>query len=124
MLRSFVGANPEDWDLYMTNVEFAINDSCSDVTAFTSFEFCYGVSPMSWLDIFLEAATHPGFARRKFSLWLRDARVQHELAQPRQREQFDRRHKQHSYEVGDRVWIEARHLTRKCDGPHNMLEAW
>ncbi|KAK3276493.1 hypothetical protein CYMTET_15432 [Cymbomonas tetramitiformis] len=42
MLRSFVGANPEDWDLYMTNVEFAINDSRSDVNGFTPFELCYG----------------------------------------------------------------------------------
>ncbi|KAK3250331.1 hypothetical protein CYMTET_40292 [Cymbomonas tetramitiformis] len=38
MLRSFVGTNPEDWDLYMTNVQFAINDSRSDVTGFTPFE--------------------------------------------------------------------------------------
>ncbi|KAK3236841.1 hypothetical protein CYMTET_53043 [Cymbomonas tetramitiformis] len=56
MLRSFVDDNPEDWDLYATNVEFAINDSCSDVTGFTPFELCYGVSPMSQLDMFLEAA--------------------------------------------------------------------
>eukprot|EP00854_Cymbomonas_tetramitiformis_P034597 gene34597-biopygen34145 len=65
MLRSFVGANREDWDLYMTNVEFAINDSRSDVTGFTPFELCYGVSPMSQLDLFLEAAVHPGSVRRK-----------------------------------------------------------
>ncbi|KAK3276308.1 hypothetical protein CYMTET_15607 [Cymbomonas tetramitiformis] len=125
MLRSFVGANPDDWDLYMTNVEFAINDSRSDVTGFTPFELCYGVSPMSQLDLFLEAATLPGSARRKggvgtahemavkFSSQLRDARGRLELAQQRQREQFDRRHKQHRYAVGDLVWIEARHLTEK-----------
>ncbi|KAK3269402.1 hypothetical protein CYMTET_22158 [Cymbomonas tetramitiformis] len=119
MLRSFVGANPDDWDLYMTNVEFAINDSRSDVTGFTPFELCYGVSPMSQLDLFLEAAALPGSARRKggvgtayamaakFSSQLRDARGRLELAQQRQREQFDRRHKQHKYAVGDLVWIEA-----------------
>eukprot|EP00854_Cymbomonas_tetramitiformis_P034504 gene34504-biopygen32171 len=73
MLRSFVGANPEDWDLYATNVEFAINDSRSDVTGFTPFEFCYG----------------------------------------RQREQFDRRHTNREYAVGDLAWAEARHLTEK-----------
>jgi len=125
MLRSFVGANPVDWDLYMTNVEFAINDSRSDVTGFTPFELCYGVSPMSQLDIFLEAAVHPGSVRRKggvgtahemavkFSSQLRDARSRLELAQQRQREQFDKRHRQHRYKVGDLVWIEARHLTEK-----------
>ncbi|KAK3282053.1 hypothetical protein CYMTET_10181 [Cymbomonas tetramitiformis] len=70
MLRSFVGANPDDWDLfYMTNVEFAINDSRSDVTGFTPFELCYGVSPMSQLDLFLEAATLPqGAFPRKMTI--------------------------------------------------------
>ncbi|KAK3232650.1 hypothetical protein CYMTET_57003 [Cymbomonas tetramitiformis] len=65
MLRSFVGANTDDWDLYATNVEFAINDSRSEATGFTPFELCYGVSPMSQLDLFLEAATEPGAQRRK-----------------------------------------------------------
>ncbi|KAK3243839.1 hypothetical protein CYMTET_46526 [Cymbomonas tetramitiformis] len=64
MLRSFVDDNPEDWDLYSTNVEFAINDSRSDFTGFTPFELCYGVSPMSQLDMFLEAA-QPASGRRK-----------------------------------------------------------
>ncbi|KAK3252884.1 hypothetical protein CYMTET_37845 [Cymbomonas tetramitiformis] len=80
---------------------------------------------MSQLDLFLEAAALPGSARRKggvgtahemaakFSSQLRDARGRLELAQQRQREQFDRRHKQHKYAVKDLVWIEARHLTEK-----------
>ena len=125
MLRSFVGANPGDWDLYATNVEFAINDSRSDVTGFTPFELCYGVSPMSQLDMFLEAAAHPSSARRKggvgtahemasrFSSQLRDARSRLELAQQRQREQFDKRHTDREYAVGDLVWVDARHLTEK-----------
>ena len=64
MLRSFVDVNPGDWDLFATNVEFAVNDSRSDVTGFTPFELCYGVSPMSQLDLFLEAAVQPGSAQR------------------------------------------------------------
>ncbi|KAK3233973.1 hypothetical protein CYMTET_55753 [Cymbomonas tetramitiformis] len=125
MLRSFVGANADDWDLYATNVEFAINDSRSEATGFTPFELCYGVSPMSQLDLFLEAATEPGAQRRKggvgtahemavkFSSQLRDARARLELAQQRQRAQFDQRHSQQEYQVGDLVWIEAKHLTEK-----------
>ncbi|KAK3233118.1 hypothetical protein CYMTET_56569 [Cymbomonas tetramitiformis] len=124
MLRSFVEDNPESWDLYATNVEFAINDSRNDVTGFTPFELCCGVSPMSQLDIFLEAAQlHSG--RRKggvgtahewasrFSSQLRDARSKLELAQRRQRDAFDQRHTQREYAVGDLVWIEAKHLTEK-----------
>eukprot|EP00854_Cymbomonas_tetramitiformis_P023380 gene23380-biopygen24178 len=114
MLRSFVDDNPEDWDLYSTNVEFAINDSRSDFTGFTPFELCYGVSPMSQLDMFLEAA-QPASGRRKggvgtahewasrFSSQLRDARSRLELAQQRQRGLFDQRHGQREYAVGDLV---------------------
>ena len=124
MLRSFVDANPMDWDLYTTNVEFAINDSRSDVTGFTPFELCYGVSPMSQLDMFVEAAQSTGGRRKggegtahewafRFSSQLRDARSRLELAQQRQRDHFDQRHGQREYAVGDLVWIEAKHLTEK-----------
>eukprot|EP00854_Cymbomonas_tetramitiformis_P011813 gene11813-biopygen12132 len=124
MLRSFVDANVADWDLFATNVEFAINDSRSDATGYTPFELCCGVSPLSQLDLFLEAAKLDGGRRQggvgtahefaaKFSSQLRDARHRMELAQQRQREQFDRRHAQREYAVGDLVWIEAKHLTEK-----------
>ncbi|KAK3234323.1 hypothetical protein CYMTET_55424 [Cymbomonas tetramitiformis] len=36
-----------------------------------------------------------------------------ELAQQRQREQFDKRHTDREYAVGDLVWVDARHLTEK-----------
>ncbi|KAK3264125.1 hypothetical protein CYMTET_27115 [Cymbomonas tetramitiformis] len=124
MLRSFVDANVEDWDLYTTNVEFAINDSRSESTGFTPFELVFGFSPLSQLDLFLEAAQSTAGRRTggvgtahevaaKFSSQLRDARQRLELAQQRQREQFDRRHGQREYAVGDLVWIEAKHLTEK-----------
>ncbi|KAK3235210.1 hypothetical protein CYMTET_54571 [Cymbomonas tetramitiformis] len=124
MLRSFVDDSPEDWDLYATNVEFAINDSRSDVTGFTPFELCYGVSPMSQLDMFLEAAQSTDGRRKggvgtahewafRFSSQLRDARGRLELAQQRQRDLFDQRHGQREYAVGDLVWVEAKHLTEK-----------
>ncbi|KAK3273485.1 hypothetical protein CYMTET_18277 [Cymbomonas tetramitiformis] len=124
MLRSFVDANVEDWDLYTTNVEFAINDSRSESIGFTPFELVFGFSPLSQLDLFLEAAQSTAGRRTggvgtahevaaKFSSQLRDARQRLELAQQRQREQFDRRHGQREYAVGDLVWIEAKHLTEK-----------
>ena len=124
MLRSFVDANVADWDLFATNVEFAINDSRSEATGYTPFELCCGVSPLSQLDLFLEAARGDAGRRQggvgtahefaaKFSSQLRDARHRLELAQQRQREQFDRRHAQREYAIGDLVWIEAKNLTEK-----------
>ncbi|KAK3250902.1 hypothetical protein CYMTET_39736 [Cymbomonas tetramitiformis] len=124
MLRSFVDANVTDWDLFATNVEFAINDSRSEATGYTPFELCCGVSPLSQLDLFLEAARGDAGRRQggvgtahefaaKFSSQLRDAKHRLELAQQRQREQFDRRHVQREYAIGDLVWIEAKNLTEK-----------
>ncbi|KAK3270799.1 hypothetical protein CYMTET_20817 [Cymbomonas tetramitiformis] len=124
MLRSFVDANVEDWDLYATNVEFAINDSRGESTGFTPFELVYGFSPLSQLDMFLEAAQSTAGRRKggvgtahevaaKFSSQLRDARQRLELAQQRQREQFDRRHGQWEYAIEDLVWVEAKNLTEK-----------
>eukprot|EP00854_Cymbomonas_tetramitiformis_P034322 gene34322-biopygen25506 len=56
MLRSFVEDHPEDWDLWCTNVEFAINDSRNESTGFTPFELVCPIPPMTQLDLFLEAA--------------------------------------------------------------------
>eukprot|EP00854_Cymbomonas_tetramitiformis_P029478 gene29478-biopygen30678 len=98
MLRSFVDANVEDWDLFTTNVEFAINDSRTVQS--TVGRRTGGVG-----------TAHEVAA--KFSSQLRDARQRLELAQQRQCEQFDGRHGQREYAVGDLVWIEAKHLTEK-----------
>jgi hypothetical protein len=122
MLRSFVGSNPEDWDLWCANVEFAINDTRSDVTGFTPFELVLGHSPMSQLDLFLQAAQGPSTKRKggegtahemasRFAARLEDARTKLELAQQRQRQQFDQRHVVQSFQLGDMVWVEAKHLT-------------
>ncbi|KAK3241869.1 hypothetical protein CYMTET_48393 [Cymbomonas tetramitiformis] len=122
MLRSFVGSNPEDWDLWCANVEFAINDTRSDVTGFTPFELVLGHSPMSQLDLFLQAAAGQHSKRKggegtahemasKFAAQLEDARTKLELAQQRQRHQFDQRHTAKSFQLGDLVWVDAKHLT-------------
>ncbi|KAK3272047.1 hypothetical protein CYMTET_19636 [Cymbomonas tetramitiformis] len=124
MLRAFAADNPKEWDLWCTNVEFAINDSRSDVTGFTPFELVYGHSPLSQLDLFLSAARGPGQGRgkegtahevlSKFRGQLDSARASLELAQQRQREQFDRRHQLREYQLGELVWLEASHLTENA----------
>ncbi|KAK3271936.1 hypothetical protein CYMTET_19743 [Cymbomonas tetramitiformis] len=67
MLRSFVEDHPEDWDLWCTNVEFAINDSRNESTGFTPFELVCPIPPMTQLDLFLEAALKdsPGVKNRR-----------------------------------------------------------
>ncbi|KAK3234153.1 hypothetical protein CYMTET_55582 [Cymbomonas tetramitiformis] len=94
---------------------------------------------MSQMDMFLEAAAHSGPTRRKggvgtahemtsrFSPQLRDARRRLDLAQQRQREQFDRRHTNREYAVGDLVWMETRHLAEKLMDRqlcHKLVKRW
>eukprot|EP00854_Cymbomonas_tetramitiformis_P030234 gene30234-biopygen31512 len=101
MLRSFVGANPEDWDRYASNVEFAINDSRSDVTGFTPFELCYGVSRTvcpRWI-----------CSWRQLSLPVCDAKEGSGSGNSSTGDTLT----ESEYAVGDLVWVEARHLTEK-----------
>ncbi|KAK3249977.1 hypothetical protein CYMTET_40619 [Cymbomonas tetramitiformis] len=87
MLRSYAADNQEDWDLWIAPAEYAINDSRSAATGFSPFELV------------------------RFAEQLQAARASLRLAQQRMIEQFDSRHRSLSLNVGDRVWIDGRHLT-------------
>ncbi|KAK3244613.1 hypothetical protein CYMTET_45781 [Cymbomonas tetramitiformis] len=87
MLRSFVDDRLDDWDLWCINPEFAIIDSQSE-----TFEFS-----------------------QRFRDILEEARHKLEIAQQRQSAQFDRRHHQQEYQLGDRAWVEARHLAERVN---------
>ncbi|KAK3246618.1 hypothetical protein CYMTET_43851 [Cymbomonas tetramitiformis] len=140
MLRAYVAANQQDWDLWCTPVEYAINDSRSAVTGFTPFELTYGHAPASQLDFFVEAAlaSRRGRAKggrgvvakkgtahetaRQFVRQLQLARDKLLLAQQQQITQYDARHRARSYAVGDKVWVDASHLTQPGDrGLHKKL---
>ena len=140
MLRTYVAANQQDWDLWCTPVEYAINDSRSAVTGFTPFELTYGHAPASQLDFFVESAlaSRSGRAQggrgvaakkgtahetaRQFVKQLQLARDKLLLAQQQQIAQYDARHRTRSYSVGDQVWVDATHLTQPGDrGLHKKL---
>eukprot|EP00854_Cymbomonas_tetramitiformis_P025557 gene25557-biopygen26442 len=65
MLRCYVAENQEDWDLWVTPVEYAINDSTSAATGFSPFELVYGHAPATQLDFFMDATLEGGSRRRK-----------------------------------------------------------
>ncbi|KAK3265654.1 hypothetical protein CYMTET_25678 [Cymbomonas tetramitiformis] len=56
MLRCYVVENQEDWDLWVTPVEYAIDDSASAATGYTPFEL---------LDFFLDAALEGESKKRR-----------------------------------------------------------
>ena len=133
MLRCYVSENQEDWDLWVTPVEYAINDSVSAATGFSPFELVYGHAPATQLDFFMDAALEGGSQRRKggrvaadkrgtahqlakqFTRQLQAARVSLQMAQQRMIEQFDARHRLQQMKVNDRVWVDGQHLTLPGD---------
>eukprot|EP00854_Cymbomonas_tetramitiformis_P034542 gene34542-biopygen33008 len=105
MLRCYVAENQEDWDLWVTPVEYAINDSTSAATGFSPFELVYGHAPATLLDFFMDAALEGGSRRRKGGRVAADKRgTAHELAK-----QFARQ--LHAA----RVWVDGQHLTLPGD---------
>ncbi|KAK3243516.1 hypothetical protein CYMTET_46834 [Cymbomonas tetramitiformis] len=143
MLRSFVDGHPEDWDLWCTNVEFAINDSRSESTGFSPLEMVCPTPPMSQLDLFVTAALDESPMTRmkkggegvavefsqRFRVILEEARHKLEMAQQRQRAQFNSRHQQQEHQqqehqLGDRVWVEARHLTGRVKMIRRCTAHW
>ncbi|KAK3269840.1 hypothetical protein CYMTET_21737 [Cymbomonas tetramitiformis] len=133
MLRCYVAENQEDWDLWVTPVEYAINDSTSAATGFSPFELVYGHAPATQLDFFMDAALEGGSRRRKggrvaadkrgtahelakqFARQLQAARVNLQMAQQRMMEQFDARHRLQHIKVNDQVWVDGQHLTLPGD---------
>ncbi|KAK3267959.1 hypothetical protein CYMTET_23511 [Cymbomonas tetramitiformis] len=120
----YAADNQEDSDLWIAPAEYAINDSRSAATGFSPFELVHGHAPATQLDLFLEAALASalhlrGSAKRGtahetargFAEQLQTARASLRLAQQRMIEQFDSRHRSLRLSVGNRVWVDGRHLT-------------
>jgi hypothetical protein len=147
LLRSFVEGKEHDWDLWLTPVQFAINDSRHAVTGFSPFELTNGWSPVSQLDLFVEAglSAKGGGARDAFRQSSK-ARTAHDFArewadnlqlarslmvqaQVQMEDEFNKRHVNVEHAIGDLVWIDGavvkppgdsetqRKLKRKWHGP-------
>jgi hypothetical protein len=142
VLRAYVDPRQTDWSRRLTAVEFSINDSVHTSTGYTPFQLVYGESPLSHLDLFLQCARQEerraagrsqqqqlDAARRFTEKWRRDladARLKLERAQLLQKLYYDRRRKQVTYEVGDRLLISKKHLTLPADRdlPWKLRALW
>jgi hypothetical protein len=120
ILRAYVDPRQQDWDLHLAAAEFAINDSKHKSTGFKPFDLVYGShnSPMSQLDVYLQAALRDGQQNPKANqfveTWrknLRDARIKIINAQQQQTRQYDQRHRPVQFNIGERVLLSAKSLT-------------
>ena len=126
MLRNYVGALQDDWDDYLPLVQFAYNDSQSESTGHTPFYLLYGEHPSSPLTSLLPIDdTVPSAA--DFASNIKDnlqSALDHlRQAQQRQKTFADRRRRDLTFSVGDRVSLSTTNL-KWPQGSNKLLPKW
>lgn len=144
MARTFANQNPHNWDLYMSALEFAYNDSVHPATGYTPFQLDMGRDPNTPIQFLLKGVVDrpalyhqrhemidPTVYLQKYTAQL--SKVKAQLAD-KQREQHQRlMHKGTIpivYEPEDGVYVEnplTTHrpgmstLDRRYDGPYRII---
>lgn len=123
MLRAYISPHHDDWDKHLAAVEFAYNNSEQASTGMTPFYLNYGRHPetplsiQSGIDVQTEDKSTDAFVQR-LATDLQRAKDTLTTAQERQCEQANKKRKDHTFAVGDMVWLSRRfmeHLSHRHD---------
>ena len=113
MLRAFVNARQTDWDLHLTPVEFAYNNSVQASTGHTPFFLNLGMHPHTPASL-LKPPTSDTPATNTFlddiSQALSQAKQHLVIAQNRQKQYADTRRRELLLHQGDQVCLSTAHL--------------
>ena len=136
LLRSFVGKNIGQWDLLLTQAEFAYNRSTSQTTSHSPFEMVYGLNPAGPLEL------TPLFVTKNFSADVEEREkeikklhehVQNKIGKLNEKycKQANMHRKPAVFKEGDLVWIHLRKerfrskrsskLKLRANGPFKVL---
>ena len=140
ILRNYVIQRAGDWEDYLATAEFAINSAKHESTGETPFRLALGRTPPTPLAFTrstpAESLQHPAvfdFLDQESELY-RTVRRRLENAQSRQKANYDKTHRQLSYQPGDLIYIDrealpgirnddaTRKLTARRYGPYEILQ--
>lgn len=135
MLRAYVNDRHNDWDLYLSPLEFAYNNSINPSTGETPFMLNYGYHPITPTTMDLQStdvhnATASDFAKHMEQL-ITQAKLRLEQAQARQKQYANEHRKDLEFEAGDQVMLstinfprhgETKKLDPKWCGPFVISE--
>ena len=114
MLRAYVNAKQDDWDLHLTAVEYAYNDSVNESTGCSPFYMEYGQHPATPKDFLHPTVVAPCDAAEDFATRIaatvQKAKQLLAAAQQRQKEQSDKHRRDETFDVGDRVYLHVQTL--------------
>ena len=127
ILRAYVAPLQNDWDLHLTNVEFAYNDSVNATTGYTPFFLNYGRHPVT--PMMLLSKVEPATGNESVDDFV--VRMQTDLirakeliakAQERQVAQANKHRRDKTFVVGDKVYLSADFIrVKKADDARDKL---
>lgn len=113
LLRAHCSVHQRDWEKYLPMVEFAFNNAQNASTGETPFFLNYGFHPETLLSAALPRAEQTpaaqAYLHARFEAQEHARRMVH-VAQNRQRQQYDKRHRALEFAVGDFVMLSTKHL--------------
>lgn len=139
MLSKFVSLNQKDWDTYLPVVTMAYNSSVHVSTGFTPSMLMYGREMELPIDLAIgnpenysknTVTEYASLLAKRLETIHEIARNHISIASESQKRLYDRRLCQHSYAVGDMVWLYkpqvkpglSAKLTRRWTGPYVVLK--
>nr|GEW77610.1 RNA-directed DNA polymerase [Tanacetum cinerariifolium] len=137
LLRSLIGDNAKQWDLILSQAEFAYNRSVYRTIGKSPFEVVYGRNPTTHLDLvpvsevgrFSEEVADQSEQIKELHRSVQEQIIRHNK---QYKEHADKRRKQVLYREGDLIWIHLRKerfpagrfgkLKPRGDGPFRVLK--
>ncbi len=131
MLRHFVSPATDDWDQYLPEIQFAINNAWQESVRNTPFYLNYGFHPKTPLAAILPkgrelASKNPASA--KYSLHMQQTLAKAKRcmldAQQRQKHYYNGRHKPSDFLVGNLVLLATKFLNLRTGGTKKLWPRW
>jgi hypothetical protein len=120
MLRAYVSPHQADWDLHLTAVEFAYNNSVQASTGYTPFYLNYGRHSHTPLTLFNPATSTNSVPLEERLAWLKQdikwAKQAIAAAQQKQKQHADRTRRDALFNEGEEVLLSTENLNIRYTG--------
>ena len=125
MLRQYVSPHHDDWDEHLDMAEFAINDAWQESVQETPFMLNFGQHPQNFMS--LQTHSHvPAAAEFTENMHCGAERAKEllKVAQERQKAYADKRRRDVSYEVGDKLLLNTKNVRDRSLGTPKLMPRW
>lgn len=129
IMRHYVNHKPQDWDLQLSLVEFAYNNSPSLSTGISPFKLVYGRDPLVPSSFLSSSAEQPSTNIAALEDFIRDVHERVRLAQDamqdaqsRQERYANLARRDDSFKIGDRVLLSTEDLNLKFEPKVSKLQ--